>query len=187
MLSDLQREKITHYFHSVLDQDKNGVLEENDFKEISESLCVLWGYKPGTPDYKHVMEIGYNNWKLFQQFFEKQGGTANEQQFLSFFEAMLSPGGEAVYEKFVLKSMGNIFDSFDHNGDGVISINEYSDMFMCYHIPIKYSAKAFIKLDRNGDDSITKQELLKAINEFFKSNDPDAPGNWLFGFWGDKD
>ena len=32
MLSDFQREKISHYFRIVLDQDKNGVLEENDFR-----------------------------------------------------------------------------------------------------------------------------------------------------------
>ncbi len=186
MLSELQHDKIAHYFRVVLDQDRNGILQEQDFRAISESLCILWRFKPDTDDYERVIAEGRRNWELFREHFEKMGGEATEFQFLKFYETMLGPGGEELYEKFVTRTVGTIFDSFDLNGDGVISINEYSDMFMCYHIPIRYSAKAFVKLDRNGDDHITKQELMEAVDEFFKSSDPKSPGNWLFGFWGDR-
>lgn len=187
MLTDLQKQKITHYFHAVLDQDKNGVLESNDFMEIGESLCILWRYKPGSPEYEKVMNQCLGSWKMFESHFSATGGKANLENFLKFFERMLQPGGEEMYHQYVVRVVGDVFDSFDVNNDGVISINEYVDMFMCYHIKIKYSAKAFLKLDRNGDDQVSKQELLKAVDEFFKSDDPKAPGNWLFGFWGDKD
>lgn len=187
MLSDLQKEKISHYFRVVLDQDRNGVLESNDFREIGESLCILWTFKPGTEDYERVIDRSIKSWKMFQKYFERQGGEANEEQFLRFFENMLREGNEKLYHSWVLHMISSIFDSFDLNQDGVISVNEYSDMFMCYHIPIKHSAKAFIKLDRNGDDTITKKELMEAVDEFFLSSDERAPGNWLFGFWGDRD
>ncbi len=187
MLSELQHDKISHYFRVVLDQDRNGVLQEKDFREISESLCILWRFKPDTDNYERVIREGRRTWELFKEHFEKEGGEATEYQFLKFYETMLGPEGEELYEKFVTRTVSSIFDSFDLNGDGVISINEYSDMFMCYHIPIKYSAKAFVKLDRNGDDHITKQELMEAVDEFFKSSNPKSPGNWLFGFWGDRD
>ena len=187
MLSDLQKEKISHYFRVVLDQDRNGVLEVNDFREIGESLCLLWMFKPDSEEYNNVIDQSIKSWKMFQKYFEKQGGEANEAHFLEFFEDMLEPGNEQLYKSWVIHMISSIFDSFDVNNDGVISVNEYSDMFMCYHIPIRHSAKAFVKLDRDGDDFITKKELLRAVDEFFRSNDERAPGNWLFGFWADKD
>jgi len=187
MLTDLQKQKITHYFRVVMDQDRNGVLEENDFREIGESLCILWRHKPGTTEYEQVMNQCRQSWRLFENYFSKHGGQADLEHFLHFFDEMLSPGGEELYKKYILNMVSNTFDQFDLNNDGIISINEYVDMFMCYHIPIKSSANAFVKLDRNGDDAVSKKELLQAVNEFFKSNNPKAAGNWLFGFWGDKD
>ena len=187
MLSPLQKEKISHYFHVVLDQDRNGVLEANDFTEIGESLCLLWMYKPGSEEYKKIIDQSTQNWKMFRKYFERLGGEANEEHFLEFFDDMLSKGNEHIYKSWVIHIVSSIFDSFDVNNDGVISLNEYSDMFMCYHIPIKYSAKAFIKLDRDGDDYISKKELLHAVDEFFRSNNEKSPGNWLFGFWADRD
>ncbi|WP_420318460.1 EF-hand domain-containing protein [Ekhidna sp.] len=187
MLTDFQKEKISHYFHVVLDQDRNGVLEENDFREIGESLCVLWMFKPGTKEYEEVIDKNIQSWNMFKKYFQKQKGEANEEQFLRFFDVLLKPGNEEVYKRWVKYMISSIFDSFDVNEDGVMSVDEYSDMFMCYHIPIKHSARAFVKLDRDGDDSITKKELIRAVDEFFRSNDENSPGNWLFGFWGDKD
>lgn len=187
MLSELQKEKISHYFRIVLDQDRNGVLDENDFREIGESLCILWIFKPNTPEYQKVIDGCLKSWKMFQKYFDTQHAEANEDQFLKFNEAMLTDKDDSVYREFVSLMIGSIFDSFDLNKDGVISTDEYTDMFLCYHIPIKHSARAFVKLDRDGDDAVTKTELMEAVDEFFLSSDPNARGNWLFGFWGDRD
>ncbi len=186
MLTELQKQKWTHYFW-VLDQDRNGVLEAEDFVEIGEALCVLWRFKPGTEMYEFVTNRCMQNWHMFKDNFETLGGRADLQGFLQFANYMLSPEGAQVYNDFVRRVISETFDFFDFNKDGVISINEYVDMFMAYHIPIKYSAKAFIKLDRDGDEEVTKEELLTATDEFFKSDNLKAPGNWLFGFWGDKE
>jgi Ca2+-binding EF-hand superfamily protein len=186
MLSELQRQKLTHYFH-VLDQDRNAVLDRNDFVEIGEALCILWRFKPGTAEYDRVMARCTRGWDLFEESFKTHGGIANLEQFLKFAEKMISPEGRHIYDQYVTLVVSEMFDSFDLNQDGVISINEYVDMFMAYHIAIKYSAKAFLKIDRDGNDEITKEELLEAVDEFFMSNDEKAPGNWLFGFWAEKD
>ena len=187
MLTPLQKEKITHYFQVVLDQNRNGILDEYDFVEIGESLCILWEHKPQTKEYEKMIERCKGSWRMFESYFSKQNKEANLEQFLLFFEKILAPGKEELFQKFVMRVVTDVFDAFDVNGDGIISINEYVDIFMCYHVKIKYSAKAFVKLDRNGDDQISKKELLDAVSGFFRSNDEKSPENWLFGFWGDKE
>lgn len=187
MLSDFQKEKITYYFNVVLDQDKNGLFEENDFTEIGEAMCILWRFKPFSEEYNGVMDRMRNNWHMFEKHFSLECGVADVHNFLIFVDKMLSPGKEELYHSFVTQMVGDVFDSFDVNKDGVISINEYVNMFMCYHIKIKSSAKAFRKIDDNGDDHIVKEEFLEAMDQFFKSNDPKAAGNWLFGFWGEEE
>jgi Ca2+-binding EF-hand superfamily protein len=184
MLTPFQREKVTHFFR-VLDQDKNNLLEVDDFTEIGQDLCILWGFKPDTPEHLAIIDRCEHSWRLFEASFEAYGRCANLEQFLIFAEHMISPQGEEVYHGFIALLISDFFDFFDVNKDGVITINEYVDMFMAYHIAIKYSGKAFTKIDRDADDEITKEELLQALVEFFKSDDKNAPGNWLFGFWGE--
>ncbi|MFK7953116.1 MAG: EF-hand domain-containing protein [Ekhidna sp.] len=186
MLSELQRQKISHYFKVVLDQDRNGVLDENDFKEIGESLCLLWIFKPDSDEYNKVMSSCLKSWEMFKTYFNTQNAVANGDQFLNFCDSMISNEDKTLYREFVSLMIGSIFDSFDLNDDGVISSDEYTDMFLCYHIPIKHSAKAFVKLDRDGSGNVTKSELMEGVDEFFLSSDPKSRGNWLFGFWADR-
>ena len=138
-----KKKKVTHYFKTVLDQDRNGILDENDFIEIGESMCILWAFKPMTDDYNRVMDQCKENWVMFKKHFESESGNADVDHFLKFFDKILSPGNEKMYRDFITDAVGDVFDSFDLNKDGVISINEYVDMFMCYHIPSSIRQKLF--------------------------------------------
>ena len=35
--------------------------------------------------------------------------------------------------------------------------------------------------DRDGDGYLVREELLQNVEEFYGSDDPGAPGNWLVG------
>lgn len=183
MLTEFQITKITHYFNTALDQNNNRVIGENDFLEIGKSQCTLWGFKPMTDDFDRVMEREKRSWIMFEKYFHEQGGQADVHDFIKFFDKILSVGNEEMYHNFVTEIVGDVFDSFDLDKNGVVSMNEYIDMFMCYHIRIRYSAKAFMKIDKDGNDSISREEFMEAVDEFFKSDDVNAAGNWLFGYW----
>lgn len=186
MLTELQREKLTHYFN-VLDFDKNGSLEKKDFTNIGENLCTLWGLREGDADYDRCISQWAQTWTDFRTFMGKsEESTASVDEWLEFADANIVNGSDELYNKHINKIASEVISFFDVNGDGRLSLEEYVDLFMAYRIEMRYSAKAFTKLDRDHNDYISREELLLAIRQFFRSDDENAPGNWLFGFWGAK-
>ena len=183
MLTELQKNKLTHYFN-VLDYDKSGTLEKKDFISIGENLSVLWGFPPDSPEHQASIKRCSQIWKDFHQFIGKEDDEqASLSDWLDFADKHIVNGSDELYERHIHKVAMEIIDLFDTNADGFLSLNEYLDLFMAYRIEIKYSAKAFTKLDTNKDDLISREELLQAIKDFFRSDDESVPGNWLFGFW----
>ncbi|MEQ9305877.1 MAG: EF-hand domain-containing protein [Marinoscillum sp.] len=183
MLTALQSQKLTHYFN-VLDYDKSGTLERSDFTSIGANLGTLWGFPTESAEYQASVTRCGRIWEDFSDFIRKSSsGQATLEEWLKFADLNIVNGDELLYEKHINRIAREIIELFDTDQDGYISLNEYLDLFMAYRIEIKYSAKSFTKLDENGDDLISKEELLTGIREFFRSDDEKAPGNWLFGFW----
>ncbi|MEQ8471109.1 MAG: EF-hand domain-containing protein [Marinoscillum sp.] len=183
MLTQLQEQKLTHYFN-VLDFDKSETLEKKDFTSIGANLGTLWGFTEHSVEYQASMDRCGRMWEDFRLFIDKSPDEkATIEEWLEFADKSIVNGNEEMYEMHINKIAREIVDLFDTDHDGFISLNEYLDLFMAYRIEIKYSAKAFTKIDLNGDDLISKVELLGAIREFFRSDDENARGNWLFGFW----
>lgn len=186
MLTELQKEKMTHYFN-ILDFDNNGVIEKDDFQAIGENLNILWGYKEGSEKYSKTMNKFGRSWDSFRERVDyDELSTATLSEWLEFADEHLIHGDEQFFDEYIRDITRDIFNNFDNNGDGFISLDEYIDLFMAYRIEIRYSAKSYTRLDLNSDDLLSRDEMITAVDEFFRSEDKDAPGNWLFGFWGKK-
>ncbi len=182
MLTPLQTQKLTHYFN-VLDFNKNGVITLGDFKAIGENLSILWGFREGTEAYQTCVSRCEKSWYEFKKFSGRNSEVAHLEEWLAFADAYLASGPEEIYDMYVRKIVDEIFNYFDTNHDNYISLDEYIDLFMAYRIEIRFSARSFTKLDLNHDDLLSRDEIQSAVYEFFRGDDPQAPGNWLFGFW----
>lgn len=180
MLSDLQTNKLERFFY-ILDFDRNGIIEEADFLAIAENLCVLWGLDEDSAEHAKVMSSFAEDWKQFNFFVNNNDEKANWDHLVEFADKMIVNGDPELFATYVDGFAGEIFDNFDTDGDGYISLNEFIDLFVAYRIEVRFAAKAFRKIDLNHDDLISRGELISAVKEFFRSDDPDAPGNWLFG------
>ncbi|NEO66889.1 MAG: calcium-binding protein, partial [Moorea sp. SIO4G2] len=53
--------------------------------------------------------------------------------------------------------------------------------FKAYGIDDSQIEEIFGRFDQNNDGYIDKQEILDLVTEFYYSQDPEAPGNWIFG------
>ena len=186
MLTPVQKKKLTHYFN-ILDYDKNGILERQDFSNIGENLAMTLAVPKGSQDYEDLLMKTELMWRSFRSFVKGEiDETASLDEWLDFADKNIVNGSDELYEKHINEVTREIIELFDTNDDGYLSLEEYIDLFVAYRIDVKYSAKSFLKLDTNSNEYISHTELLEAVREFFRSDDEKAPGNWLFGFWEDN-
>ena len=93
------------------------------------------------------------------QFLEKQG--LNEEEFIENARKFVSqPDAEArVTEK--------IFEIVDANKDGVISKDEYTQLYKAFNASQEMIDRAFNAADTNGDGIIDRSEIQESYFKFF--------------------
>lgn len=180
MLTPLQIKKQTH-FYNILDFDNNGTIEEDDFEAIGENLCIIRDFDMDTPEYETVMSMTKGIWKNLIPFIKDDKGTL--QQWLQFMTVLLDPKNAESYKKYLTTFVSMLFRLFDINDDKEISQTEYIDLFIGMRIEVRFAPKAFRALDTNGDGKLSHRELIQSVDEFMRSDNPNTPGNWLFGGW----
>ncbi len=184
MLTDLQRQKQSYIFN-LLDFDSNGFIERDDFVGIAENLCIVRGEELDSDEAQEVLEQCHQLWDSLEFYIDaNRDDKCTLDEWLLFVDLQLvNNDSDDGYHKYIDSVVGRLFDLYDTNGDGHISIDEFIDIFLSFRLEAGLVAKSFKMLDINGDGIITKEELVKAVNEFLLSNNIDAPGNWIFGNW----
>lgn len=177
-MTDIQKTKILHFFN-VLDHDGNGILEQEDFELVSEAICDIRGLASNSTE---RLNLGIKSHVIFVQVLkdlEKDTAIIRQEEWLKFFERQILSRSEDYIKKVVTY----VFSIFDQDGDGHIDEKEYLDMFKAYGLYTAQAKKAFDLLDLNSDEKLSKEELIKAFEEFFFAKNEKAPGNWIFGDW----
>lgn len=184
MLTPLQHQKLTYLFN-LLDINNNGILQLNDFAELAESVRDMLKYEEGKREHQEIVRKSV---KLFHKLLRDIPYSENQsialQDWLTFFdEEVVNAKDLDVVDEYVDLFLIFIFGLFDENKDGYISINEYQEIFNLFGIDKAFSKEAFMRIDRNGDDRLSKYELAPAMETFFTSNSDEDIGNWIFGDW----
>ena len=86
-----------------------------------------------------------------------------------------------MFQQLTMQYTQNVFGLWDQDHDGKLSVDEYAKLLGCYGGKEQDARNAFRHLDRDGDGYLDADEIVKAVEEFYLSDDPDAPGNWLIG------
>ncbi|MFY0686688.1 MAG: EF-hand domain-containing protein [Cyclobacteriaceae bacterium] len=185
-ITPIQKRKIHHFFE-VLDNNGNGVLQPDDFKDVAKKICKKIGLDEGSRKYDSIVVQSYRIFIQILTDLEKHSELEiNAEEWSRFFEKnIIKPSrmSAAPIEAYITRTVYYIFNLFDENGDGVISREEYANMFDTYSIDKTHIDDAFNRLDSNGDQYLSKQELNFAFHEFFLSTNANSPGNWIFGEW----
>jgi len=179
MLSDLQEQKATHYFN-IIDEDGNGIVEVSDFAlraqrlaeargvtqaEKKEALRKLvmrwWDHISAIADFDGDARVTLPEWKAYWRSIQR--GVEQDDDTLHTLHRAARGTLRAV----------------DRTGTGRITEPEYADWLAAWGVT--ETTEAFTSLDRGSKGYLTEQDLVVAVQEFYLSDDPEAPGNVLYG------
>ncbi len=177
-MTEIQRHKLLHFFN-VLDRDGNGILEEEDFTLVGDGISEQVGHAKNSKERLSLKVKAYSLFLLILNDIGKSDASLTLEEWLMFYEKHVL----VKSNDYINQASDYLFSLFDQDEDGYVDKAEYLAMFKAYGLYSSNALKAFDLLDLNGDEKISKQELIKAFTEFFHSSDADAAGNWVFGDW----
>ncbi|KAJ2940334.1 hypothetical protein O0L34_g8 [Tuta absoluta] len=179
MVSDFRKKKYLHVFNSFFDVDGNGTVDKQDFLIANHNLAELRGYKPGDVTYELMKELIHSIWDgLIAQADKDGSGNICVDEWVQLWEDFSkNPDNAAEWQQLYCKA---IFQMLDATGDGSIDADEYATVFKSFGRDEAKCKQAFEKLS-GGKPSISQAEFENLWSEFYTSENPSDPGNYIFG------
>ncbi|MGX7824562.1 EF-hand domain-containing protein [Actinokineospora sp. 24-640] len=173
--SQLQRGKVTAVFRAM-DADGDGLLDESDFRAITERWSWLRGAAEGSADHERISAIMMGWWAALATVADADGdGKVTVDEVLAVVARL--PGMLDA----VVTTASAMFDAGDADGDDLISAAEYRSLIEAWNGRSTDTDAVFGILDEDGDGLLSRAQFTTLWTQFWVSDDPIAPGNWVFG------
>jgi Ca2+-binding EF-hand superfamily protein len=179
-LTPLQEAKLTHYFRLV-DIDGDGYVTASDWAEIGRNLASLRSLKQYTPEYDGILSVMGSIWaRLVANAAETHRASLAEWLYNEDVNAVNNSAED--YEMFVNTITRGVHRLLADE-EGRLGFDEYVDLVVSFWVPPQEAIEGFQRMDADGKGYISEDDFVDRVFEFHRSDDPEAPGNWLFGDW----
>ncbi|GEM_PF-1574689 len=179
MLSELRTRKFTALF-ACFDFDKNGVLEKADYEQFAQNLSQAYSLAPGTAAYTKMYAETMALWGFIHNVADKDGDhRITPAEFIDAYAAMTND--DVTFQQLLMGYAEYVIRMGDRDGDGQLDENEYTTILWCYGIAEADARIAFRHLTSNHREYLTLAAMAQVFAEFFRSDDAEAPGNWMIG------
>ena len=182
IFSEIQKRKVHHLFN-VLDIDRNGKLQPDDFMNVGRKIIVQLDLDKESRSARLILLKAH---RLFVQLLIDLDNPDMELtlwDWVEFFRSQIESSNSRTLDYYIYRTSRYIFDLFDVNKDKMISREEYSHMLTVYNIPQNTAKVGFEEMDTDNDNFISSDEMISGLKNFFKSNEAEAKGNMIFGDW----
>ncbi len=178
MLSELRRRKFTYLFH-CFDLDRNGVLERGDYEQFGQRLGTAFDLAPTSAKYLTIHAETMALWDFVRTIADHDNDDrVSVEEFVAAY-ARLTDDDEA-FQRLLMGYASFIISTGDRSAKGSLDAEEYAAILSSYGIDDGEARAAFAELDI-VDGMLTTAAMERAFAEFFRSDDPDAPGNRMMG------
>jgi Ca2+-binding EF-hand superfamily protein len=167
----------------MYDACNSGFLKFADYEQIVARMATLRGFKLDSPEYQRMIEkFGFQWIKMrgdIKSMLQRQADSRiSLDEWLVYYEQMLQNND---HQKLTRSLDEFVFDVLDVDRSNNLDITEWKILYSIFNIPVVYADETFGQIDRDGDGSITREELFPLLEEFYYSEDPHAIGNRIFG------
>ncbi|XP_045767344.1 calexcitin-1 [Maniola jurtina] len=178
-ISAFRRKKLLYVFNVFFDVNQSGTIERKDFELAIEKICSLRGWKPGDAKNTETHEIMIKIWEgLRKRADSNRDGQVSVEEWVSMWnDYAQDPAAALQWQQLYCQFM---FQLEDASADGTIDCHEFTTVCSAYGIRAAECEAAFAKMAK-GKASVSWEEFQELWKEFFATEDPDAPGNFIFG------
>ncbi len=175
MAGAFQERKFKGMF-AAFDADGDGRLREEDFRALVARWSRLPGVGPGTQLRARVEALLMGWWAALLEAGDADGdGTVDMGELLSLVDRLPAMVAD------VTATAETLFDAVDADGDGRISAQEHRRLVETWNGRPVDMTGVFERLDLDGDGHLGRAEFALLWRQFWISDDPAEPGNWLCG------
>lgn len=179
MASDFRRRKYVAFFDH-LDINRDGIIDRSDWDRYAQVIREEKGWSADEPQLEALIESTGAWWESMRKAFgvtDDQGLTLNH--FVGFCNQIadeLRAGGAPP--QWAVDMCLQAHQVLDITGSGTVDADEYALWLRAIGSKAD-PAEVFGKLDLNGDGVVSRDEMMTLFGQFFVSEDPDDPGNYL--------
>ena len=175
-VSRLRRSKLAARF-AQHDVDGDGFLEESDYQTLAR---LLGDRLDATPAAREAISAGFaDQWRQLCTHADIDGdGRVSLAEYTSAMGAGIAGDADGL-DRAVLQTTRAVVQAADSDGDGYLDFPDYERLAAL--LRVEHAAEGFQLLDADADGRLSHDEITAAVRDFYTSEDPVAPGNFVFG------
>lgn len=179
MLTDFQKQKMRKLF-DFWDHNNSGRLEKADYEEIARRIAAERGWARTSPEYASTYNTVMTNWAQLEHYADANNDNIiTIEEWLAYCTSLIND--VSAYRMNAMELMMALLNAVDRDGDGLLTLEDYRMWFRIYDADPAQAERAFQRMDTDGNGTLSIDEMINALNDFYFSNAPSAPGNFLFG------
>ncbi|XP_050347861.1 calexcitin-2-like [Nymphalis io] len=179
MISEFRKMKLLYLFHAFFDTNSSGYIDKMDFKLAVDNIAKLRGWSVNDDKYKETETALMNIWDVLAKTADSNNdGQISVEEWLTMWEEFArNPSNPLEWQSLYCKF---IFELEDAGGDGAIDSEEFAAVHESFGLLKEDSLAAFEFMSR-GKPTISWKEFQELWKEYFTSENPCDPGNYIFG------
>lgn len=178
-ISAFRRKKLLYVFNVFFDINNSGEIDKKDFEIAIQKICDLRGWPAGSDKNKETHEVMLKIWEGLRSKADKDNdGQVSVDEWCNMWDAYAKDPSTAL--DWQQRYMNFMFDLEDASNDGAIDASEFSIVCSSYGLNKAECEDAFRKMSQ-GAEEVTREQFSVLWQEFWQSDDPSAPGNFIFG------